>query len=157
MRPLAGPAMLLVMFGGFALYRVLGADDHPSRDFLALDFAGADAGHTGSCYSLDTVLFADRLHSKATRTWESARAGQWVLTIEEVVQDYNGPARRFQKMTFEEVDGLVRLTSVDASKGLPLDLRTTIDQLVDEPNEMKSTPVERCAKAGGKGYRYKRN
>ena len=79
MRALAGPAMLLVMVGGFAIYRGMAKDDAPSRDFLELEFAGADAGHTGSCYSLSTVLIANGVFGGAARTWTAATTtpGSW--------------------------------------------------------------------------------
>ena len=148
--------MLLVIVGGFALYRGCTPKSGPSREFLALEFAGADADHTGSCYSLETLLIANRIFSTAVYSWESPRKGAWTLTSEEVVQGYNGPAHRFQKFTFERVNDQVRLVAVDASKGLSTDLAKSIDELLAEPNDRKSTPVDRCAKHGGRGYRFRR-
>lgn len=154
MRSLAGPAMLLVLFGGFAVYRGCASEDHPSRSFLDLEFAGADAARSGSCYSLETVLFTHRMFSKATRTWSSPRKDAWMLTLDEVTQGYNGPAHAFQKLTFEKFGDQVRLVDVEASKGLPTDVAQNVDALLDAPNDMSSTAVDRCAKDGGTGYKY---
>jgi len=152
MKSLAGPAMLLVMFGGFALYRGCAAEDRPKRAFLDLEFAGADG--SGSCYSLETVLFTNRMSSKATRSWSSAHDDTWMLTLDEVIQAYNGPSHTFQKLTFEKSGDQVRLVAVDASKDLPTDLKSNVDTLLEAPNGMQSTPVARCAKPGATGYKF---
>ena len=102
MRALAGPAMLLVMVGGYLIYHLSSKEDAPSREFTNLEFAGADEDHTGSCYSLDTVLFASRAFNKAARTWTSPREDTWTLTLDDVVQGYAGPQSIFQKFTFEK-------------------------------------------------------
>lgn len=156
MKSLAGPAMLLVVFGAFAIYRASVADTMPARAFLELEFAGADEAHSGSCYSFDTVLFANRIGSGATRTWESPREDAWTLTVEQVVSSYGGPTRRFQKFTFEKSGAQVRLVGVEASAGLSTDIGKNVDELLEAPNERHSTPVERCGRDGGSGYRYQR-
>jgi len=69
MRALAGPAMLLVMAGGYLVYHLSSKEDAPSRDFTELEFAGADYQQTGSCYSLSTVLVTNRFFSGAARSW----------------------------------------------------------------------------------------
>jgi hypothetical protein len=155
MRALAGPAMLLVIVGGIAIYRGASKEDAPSRDFLELEFAGADADQSGSCYSLSTVLIANGVFGAATRTWKAAGKDRWNLGLEAVSQGYNGPVHDFQNFTFEKSGKQVRLTAVDASKGRPTDVGKNIDLLLDAPNARRSTPVERCAEAGASGYRYK--
>jgi hypothetical protein len=152
MRALAGPAMLLVMVGGFVLHRALSEDVVPSRDFTELEFAGAD--HTGSCYSLSTVLIANRAPGDAARTWISPRDDEWTLTIEDVVQAYGGPARVFQRFTFERRGEHVHLVSVDASKDIPTGLARNIDALLEAPNMLNSTPVDRCQQPGATGYLF---
>jgi hypothetical protein len=154
MRALAGPAMMLVLVGGFLAYRVLGSDDAPSRDFTALEFAGADEDHTGSCYSLDTVLVASRIGSPAARTWTSPRDDVWVLLVDDVVQGNGGPVRVFQKFTFEKDGNQVRLTSVDASKGRSIDVDENIDGLINVPKSRGSTPIDRCLEPGATGYLF---
>jgi hypothetical protein len=155
MRPLAGPAMMLVLVVGFVGYRFLGADDAPSRDFTALEFAGADEDHTGSCYSLDTVLVASRIGSSAARTWTSPREDVWELLIDDVVQGNGGPVRVFSKYTFEKVDDQVRLISAEGSKGHSTDLEENIDGLINFPKSRGSTPIDRCLEPGATGYRFK--
>jgi hypothetical protein len=155
MRALAGPAMLLVIVGGFAIYRGVSKEDAPSRDFLDLEFAGADADQSGSCYSLSTVLIANGVFGGTTRTWKAAGKDTWTLRIEAVNQGYNGPVHDFQDFTFEKSGKRVRLTAVDASKGRPTDTSKNIDLLLEAPNDRHSTPVERCLAAGASGYRYK--
>lgn len=154
MRALAGPAMLLVVIGGFALYRSMAKETAPSRDFLELEFAGADADHTGSCYSLSTVLIANGAFGRATRTWTAAGKDAWTLELERVEQAYNGPVHEFQKFTFEQAGKQVRLTSVDASKGFPTEVNQNIDKLLETPNGMHSTPVDRCLDASVTAYRF---
>lgn len=155
MRALAGPAMLLVMVGGYLVYHLTSKEDAPPREFTELEFAGADADHTGSCYSLDTVLFAHRAHSKAVRTWTSPREDAWMLTLDDVLQGYAGPQSIFQKFTFEKHGNQVRLVTVEASEKISTDLATNIDDLVEGPGDFASTPVERCQQEGATGYKFR--
>jgi hypothetical protein len=153
MRALAGPAMLLVMVGGFLVFRLASKEEAPSRDFTALEFAGADSGHTGSCYSLETILLVNR-EGNPSRTWTSPRDDAWTLGLDDVVQGHGGPIRIFQKFTFEEIDGLVRLTAVEASKGNRTDVELTIEQFVTVAKAQRSTPVDRCLEPGATGYLF---
>lgn len=155
MRALAGPAMLLVVVGGFAIYRGMAREDAPSRDFLELEFAGADAAQAGSCYSLSTVLIANGVFGGTVRTWKAAGDDAWTLGLETVGQSYNGPVHDFQNFSFEKSGDLVRLTSVEASAGRPTDVTKNVDLLLEAPNARHSTPVERCTVSGAAGYRYK--
>jgi hypothetical protein len=155
MRALAGPAMLAIMVGGFFISRQFSADKLPPREFTALEFAGADDPQVGSCYSLSTMLVANRVTGTSTASWESPREGTWKLKLESVVQGYSGPVHTFRTLTFEQSGDLVRLVSVDASKDQPNTLRANIDDLLDAPNSMRSTPVDRCGRNGGTGYLYK--
>jgi hypothetical protein len=154
MRALAGPAMLLVMVGGFAIYRGMANEEVPARDFLELEFSGADAGQSGSCYSLSTVLIANGISGGVTRTWKTAGDDSWALSLESVTQSYNGPVHEFQNFTFEKSGKQVRLKSVEASEGRPTDTGKNIDLLLEAPNARHSTPVGRCAERGATGYHY---
>ena len=153
MRALAGPAMLAVMVGGFFLTKQCSAEKTPPREFTALELAGVDG--SGSCYSLSTVLVAHLVTNKPTVTWESPREGAWKVNLQTVVQGYGGPEHLFRKLTFEQADDKVRLVSVDASKNQPDTIDANLDDLLDAPNALRSTPVDRCGKSGGTGYRYK--
>ena len=81
MRALAGPAMLLVIVGGFLTVRYMTRDDGPSRDFTELEFAD-------SCYSLSTVLIANRFLSGASRTWTAPRDDAWTLKLDDIVSGH---------------------------------------------------------------------
>jgi hypothetical protein len=153
MRALAGPAMLAVIVGGFFITRQCSADKLPPREFTALEFAGPDL--TGSCYSLSTILVANRAVTSSTSTWETPRDGTWKLKLEAVVQGYGGPQHQFRTLTFEQSGEQVRLVSVDASKDQPDTIAANIDDLLDAANSLRSTPVDRCGKNGGTGYLYK--
>jgi hypothetical protein len=155
MRALAGPAMLAVMVCGFFFAKQCSADKLPPREFTALEFAGADDPQVGSCYSLSTMLVANHVTGGSTPSWESPREGTWKLKLESVVQGYSGPMHSFRTLTFEQSGDLVRLVSVDASKDQPDTLKANIDDLLDAPNSLRSTPVDRCGKNGGSGYLYK--
>jgi hypothetical protein len=149
--------MLLVVVGGFAVYRGLAADDAPSRDFIDLELAGPETRHGGTCYALSTVLIANGVSGNTTRTWtapEQDNEDKWMLTLENVIQGYNGPEHRFQKFTFERGGEQVRLISVEASEGLPTGIEASIDRLLEAPHALKSTPVDRCQGASGAGYQY---
>ena len=154
MKALAGPAMLLVVFGGLAIYRGMSKEDAPSRDFLELEFAGADSDHTGSCYSLSTVLIANGVYGSTARTWKADGKDTWTLSLETVAQGYGGPVHEFQNLTFEKAGEQVRLKAVEASKGRPTDVAKNIDLLLEAPAGRRSTPVERCAAAGATGYLF---
>ena len=103
MRALAGPAMLLVMVGGFLVYRLTSEEDAPSRDFTALEFAGADDDHTGSCYSLDTVLITNRERRRSAHLDVAARGRLDAEGRERRWQGHGGPVHVFQEFTFEKV------------------------------------------------------
>jgi hypothetical protein len=154
MRALAGPAMLLVMVGGYLVHRYLSSDDAPSRSFTELEFAGADDDHTGSCYSLSTLLIANRPYSNATRNWTRLRDGKWTLMLEDVAQGYGGPVSVFQKFTFEKIGEQVRLVGMEATKGMKTGIEENIDALLEMPNARHSTPVDRCLAPGAAGYRF---
>jgi len=154
MRPLAGPAMLLVIAGAFLVHRLTSKEEAPSRDFTELEFAGADEAHTGSCYSLSTVVIANRAYSKAVRTWSSPRKDAWTLALDDIVQGPAGPIQLSQKFTFEKHGDQARLVSVEASENLPTDLKLNIDELLEKPRSMQSTPIERCLQPGATGYLF---
>jgi hypothetical protein len=146
--------MLLVMTVGFVVYRMSSTEESPSRDYLELEFAGADSGHTGSCYSLSTVLIANRRGEDEARTWTPGREGEWTLLLDNVIAGNGGPVRAYQKFTFEKRDDLVRLVKVETSENLDPDLTRNIDELVAAPNSLRSTPVDRCLVSGATGYRF---
>lgn len=154
MRALAGPAMLLVIVGGFAIFRMSATEEAPSREFTELEFAGADDAHTGSCYSLSTVLIANRAYGNASRTWTKPRDDAWTLMLDAVVQGNGGPVRLFQKLTFEKHADRVRLVRVEASENLDSGLKHNIDELLEAPKTLRSTPVDRCLAAGATGYLF---
>jgi hypothetical protein len=143
MRALAGPAMLLVMVGGFALYRCSSAPEAPSRDFLDLEFAGADDDHTGTCYSLSTVIVANTALTD-------------IVTLETVANGARGPAHVFQRLTFRQEGDQVQLVAVDVSEGQNTRVAANIDALLDAPRARHSTPVDRCREPGATGYLFKR-
>jgi hypothetical protein len=156
MRALAGPAMLLVIVGGYGLHRAFTQPDTPPHDFLELEFAGADARRTGSCYSLSTVLVATTAFLDVQRTWKLNEDDTWTLTLENVQNGYNGPAHVFQSFTFEQREDRVHLAKVAATKGLNTDVDANIDALLEGPHDRGSTPVQRCMTADASGYRFKR-
>jgi hypothetical protein len=155
MKAIASVAMMLVVYGGFLWVRGTSSEKTPSREFAELELAGADADHTGSCYSLSTVLVANGIFGKAPRTWiPGSNQNLWTLSLESIQQGYAGPVHDYQKYTFEKMGEQVRLVSVDVAKGRPADLKSNIDDLLNSPNALGSTPVDRCLKEGGTGYLY---
>lgn len=156
MRALAGPAMLLVMVGGFALYRMMAAPDSPSRHFLDLELAGADEDHTGGCYSLSTVIVAYTAFTDTQLQWTPAGDDAWTLSIDNVVHGPRGPEHWFQRLTFREQRDQARLIAVEASRGQETLVEANIDALLTAPNQRHSTPVDRCREPGAAGYLFKR-
>ncbi len=154
MRALAGPAMMLVIAGGYLIHHLTSKEDSPSSDFTALEFAGADLQHTGSCYSLRTVLTTNRMSSNAVRTWTSPREDAWTLALDTIVQGAAGPTQISQKLTFEKFGDQVRLVSVEGSDKVPTDLKLNIDALLEAPRSLRSVPIERCEKEGATGYLF---
>jgi hypothetical protein len=157
MKPLAGPAMLLVVVGGCVIYRGCAGEKTPSREFTGLELSANDVDHTGTCYSLSSVLIADGVSGKTVRTWtrpEKDNPDKWTLTLEAVRQGYNGPRSEFQKFTFARIGKTVHLVSVEASEGIPADVDANIDRLLEGPHGMRSTPVDRCLNGNGTGYQF---
>jgi hypothetical protein len=157
MKALAGPAMILVMVGGFMIYRATHSSDTPSLKFTELELAADDADHTGTCYALSTVLVANGIFGNALRTWNAPEKGnkdKWTLVIENVIEGPNGPVHVFQNFTFEKSGEQLRLVKVEASEGYPTEIGVNIDRLLEAPHARHSTPVDRCAKDGGIGYQF---
>ena len=148
--------MLLVMVGGFIAYKTMSKEAAPSRDFVGLELAAEDEDHSGTCYSLSTVLVANGIFGNALRTWTPHENDErkWTLMIESIRQDSNGPAREFQEFTFEKFGQQVRLVDVDASEGYPTEVAENIDRLLQAPHARKSTPIDRCLEDGGTGYQF---
>jgi hypothetical protein len=154
MRALAGPAMLLVLVGGFAVHRYLSREESPSHAFTDLELAGADDDQTGSCYSLATILITNRTNDGSARTWSKSDDGAWTLLIDNVVQGYNGPTRAYRKYTFAKFDNRVRLVAVDGSRGMDMAIKHHVDDLLEMPHALRSTPVDRCLEPGATGYQF---
>jgi hypothetical protein len=146
--------MLLVLVTGFAIHRYLSMEDTPSRDFTELEFAGADEDQSGSCYSLGTVLVVNRASNGGARTWTRSDDGAWTLLVDNVSQGYGGPVRLYQKYTFARFGDRVRLVSVDGSKGMNMTIKHNVDALLEMPNSLHSTPIDRCLKPGATGYQF---
>ena len=93
MRALAGPAMLLVIVGGFALHRAFSSPDAPSRDFLDRELAAPDNDDdfAGTCFALSTVIIANTAFSPAQISWQPAGEDSWTLSLEDIVHDARGP------------------------------------------------------------------
>ena len=160
MRALAGPAMLLVLIGGFGIHRAMNQAESPSRDFLDLELAGAqsdaDGNVIGACYSLSTVIVANTAFSTAMLSWKSAGEDSWTLAMEDVVDGPGGSSHVFQHLTFERQGDFVHLVAVDASEDQNTDVEANIDGLLQAPNARRSTPTDRCREPGATGYLYKR-
>ena len=133
MRALAGPAMLLVIVGGFLTMRYLSKEEGPARSFTELEFAD-------SCYSLSTVLIANRFLSGASRTWTAPRDDAWTLKLDDIVQGNGGPVRMFQKFTFEKYGDQVRLVAMEASEGLDTGIDFNVDELLESPTSFTPRP-----------------
>lgn len=154
MRALAGPAVLLTIVAGFLVHRAVSKEDTPTHEFTDLELSLP--GEAGSCYSLSTTLVANGLFGNTPRTWKKTGENAWQLTVERVVQAYNGPAREFSTWTFERHGKAVELVKVEASQGQPQEPVASLDDLLDAPNSLHSTPVDRCREPGAAGYHFKR-
>jgi hypothetical protein len=154
MRALAGPAVLLTMVVGFMAYRAFAKEDAPSREFTDLELSLP--GEEGSCYSLSTTFIANGVFGKLPRTWKKVGEKEWQLTVERVIQGYNGPTREFTTWTFGAHGKAVELKKVEASQGLPQEPAASLAQLLSAPNAMHSTPVDRCLETGATGFLYER-
>lgn len=151
--------MLLLMVGGYLVHRMTSDETMPPRDFTELELAAGDPLHTGTCYSLGTVVIAHAaLNRDAVRSWiapDEGNDGKWTWRLEQIAQDRNGPVALVQDFTFEKVGEQVRLVDVAVSNGKNTDPRAHLDKLLTAPHDMRSTPVDRC-RNGGSGYKFPR-
>ena len=154
MKALAGPAVALTIALGFLAVRGGSKDDAPPREFTELELSLP--GEQGSCYSLSTTFIANGIYGKTPRTWTKTGEGAWQLTVERVLQGYNGPTREFNTWTFEKHGNAVELVKVEASQGMPQTPAASLDDLLNAPNAIHSTPVDRCLEPGATGYLFKR-
>jgi hypothetical protein len=149
--------MLLVMIGGFMAYKAMHRANSPSLKYTDLELAADDADHSGTCYSLSTVLVANGIFGNALRSWtapDKDNKDKWTLVLENVVEGPRGPVREFQNFTFEKFGEQLRLMKVEASEGHPTEIGVNIDRLIEAPHARHSTPVDRCGKDGGIGYQF---
>jgi hypothetical protein len=149
--------MLLVVVGGFALWKATASKDAPSHEFMELELAAGGADSIGTCYSLNTVLIANGALNNTARTWtapKGSRGAEWTLLLESVQQGYNGPTRDFRKFTFLRHGEQVQMVSVEASQGHPDAVGATIDDLLQAPHARRSTPVDRCRQPNADGYQF---
>ncbi len=149
--------MLLVVVGGFGLWKATASDSAPSHEFMELELAAHEPAGIGTCYSLNTVLIANGALNDTARTWSApkgSRGGEWTLLLEKVRQGFNGPVRDFQKFTFLRHGEQVQLVSVDAAQGHPTEVGATIDDLLQAPHAQNSTPVDRCRQPNANGYQF---
>lgn len=156
MRALAGPAMLLVIIGGYGLYRLGATPDSPPRKFLDSELAGADKDHTGSCYALSTVIVANLAHTSVVASWKPDGEDAWTLSLDELSHGGGVPVHFYQHLTFRQHGDRVRLIEVDASEGQSTEIDANLDALLIAPNERRSTPTDRCREPGAAGYNYRR-
>jgi len=145
---------MLTIADGFLVHHAFSKEDTPSREFTDLELSLP--GEEGSCYSLSTTLVANGVFGKNPRTWKSTGENAWQLTVERVVQAYNGPTRDFSTWTFEKHGKAVELVQVEASPGNPQDPTSSLDDLLNAPNSIHSTPVDRCLEPRATGYHFKR-
>jgi hypothetical protein len=154
MRALAGPAVALTIAIGLLVVRAHSKNDAPPREFTELE--ASLAGEDGSCYSLSTILIANRLFGSTLRTWKKVGDDAWEITLEAVVAGRGGPTRQYWSGTFEKRGSTAVLVKVESSPGNSPDPVSSLDGLLVEPNGMHSTPVARCTGAGATGYHFTR-
>jgi hypothetical protein len=157
MRFVPGTVLASVIVLAFLAYRLFGATDTaPPRDFLELELLAADNEHTGTCYSLSTVLIANTIgYSNATVSWHRVVPDTWTRRSEEMVQSTRGPTHVWQSITFRRENERILPVAHDSAPDPGPTLVDAIDQLLHAPIERGSTRVQRCL-AGGASYTPKR-
>src|SRR6476659_3790110 len=123
--------MSLLVVLAFTGYRLMHKPHEPPREFTDLELSLP--GEAGSCYALETTLVANGLFGQTPRTWKNTGEDEWQLTVERVVQGYNGPARDFATWTFEKHGKAVELTKIEASAGRPNEPTAALDELLRAP------------------------
>jgi hypothetical protein len=153
MRFVPGMVVGLVFALAFVLYRTFGdTEAAPPRDFLELELAAADDQHTGTCYSLSTVLIANTVgYSNATISWHRVDRDTWTRRNEELLQSYAGPTVQWQSFTFKRENEQIVPIAHDAAPDPVPPLDVAIDRLLEAPIARRSTRIDRCLK-GEVGY-----
>ena len=153
MRALAGPAMLAVIVGGFFITKQCSAEKIPPRDFTALEFTGVDES--------GTMLFAEydpRRQSPHERIDEHVGIAARRNVAAEARIGGAGIWRPPAPVPHVDVRAVRRARASRLGRRVeePANtIQSNIDDLLDAPTSLRSTPVDRCGKNGGAGYRYK--
>jgi hypothetical protein len=157
MRFIPGTVLAIVTALAFLAFRLFGSNETtPPRDLLELELTAADREHTGTCYSLSTVLIANTVgYSNATVSWHQVDSDTWTRRSEEMVQSTRGPTHIWQSITFQREQARIAPIAHDSAPEPVPPLGMAIDRLLQAPIERGSTRIQRCLD-GGTGYQPRR-
>lgn len=154
MKFVAGPAAIIVIVGGMAIYRWMQDDPpKPPPQFLDAELVATDEDETPTCFSLGVVLTANfALRHDLLPRWTAVSADKWRFQLDEIGGTGAEGAHAWFSYTFEKYGDQIFLDSVANSREDDPSVEAAMNELLRAPTEFKSTPVERCAK-GGTGYK----
>jgi hypothetical protein len=141
LRPSHGWALFALVLIGVALWFVFAQrQSQPPAELAALELVRGDLNDTGSCFSLGSVLVANRLDGSASDAgvvWTTRVRDEWTLRVQR--------GESWRAYTFVKEPGRVRPVRVAFSDDLP---QVGVEKAVDEllvATENGSVPrVKRC-------------
>ncbi len=149
MRPLAGPAALLVIVvGGVLLKYCSHPEPKPDRDFMEAEMTAADKDQTGTCYSVDVVLTANfALARGAVKSWTKLDDNRWTYKVEDVQSGPAGPVHAFVAVTLLRDGNRVQPVAYETSDKEAPSVEDGVKALLQAPDHFHSTKVDRCKQA----------
>jgi hypothetical protein len=149
MRPLAGPAALLVIVVGGVLLKYCGhSEPKPDRDFMESEMTAGDKDQTGTCYSVDVVLTANfALARSAVKSWTRLDDSRWTYKVEDVQPGPAGPVHAIIAVTLARDGNRVQPVAYETSDKVTPAVEEGVKALLDAPDHYHSTKVDRCKQA----------
>jgi hypothetical protein len=150
MRPLAGPAAILVIVVGGVLFKYCAhSEPKPDREFMESEMTAADNDQTGTCYSVDVVLTANfALARGAVKSWTRLDENRWTYKAEDVQSGPAGPVHAFLAITLLRNGDRVQPVAYETSDKEAPSIEDGIKALLEAPDHFHSTKVDRCKQAG---------
>lgn len=150
MRPLAGPAAILVIVVGGVLFKYCAhSEPKPDREFMESEMTVADKDQTGTCYSVDVVLTANfALARGAVKSWTRLDDNRWTYKVEDVRSGPAGPVHAFLAITLLRNGNRVQPVAYESSEKDKPSVEQIMQALLQAPHQFHSTKIDRCKQAG---------
>ena len=135
--------IIVAAFAGAVVWFFFGWQSKPPAEIAALELARGDISRTPSCYSLDSMLTANRLDgsaSDASAVWTTRVRDEWTMTVKR--------GKSWSAYTFMREGDVMEPVRLAFSDDLPQD--TGMEKAIDDLLAATANgSVPRMARCGG--------